>query len=205
MVQFSRVVFLVIASLLLAACSQSPGESEARQALQAELESAHLAELLKVNHVEKLNGYEDIPATLVLEDVTDSNGNFNLQALPGVYRAEFMPGDANEPTGDLATLVIIDTSESNPNLNFGTITMASLVDTEAEVVDGDGPGASEWVPFASQSVAVRACRAVATQACAAFGSAGAALYLCGTTSSTSAVSADAAVGVGLLRTPTWAR
>ena len=67
MVQFSRVVFLVIASLLLAACSQSPGESEARQVLQAELESAHLAELLKVNHVEKLNGYEDNDGRYTIE------------------------------------------------------------------------------------------------------------------------------------------
>ena len=66
MMPFSRVAVVVI-SLFLAACSQTPGESDARKVLQAELENARLAELLKINSVEKHNGYQDSDGRYTLE------------------------------------------------------------------------------------------------------------------------------------------
>ncbi|MCK0155082.1 hypothetical protein MWU49_15310 [Alcanivorax sp. S6407] len=67
MTQYARVAFLLAVTLFMAACSQTPGESDARKVLQAELESAHLAELLKINSVEKHNGYQDNDGRYTIE------------------------------------------------------------------------------------------------------------------------------------------
>lgn len=67
MVQFARITSLVIISLFMVACSQAPGERDARKVLQAELENAHLAELLNINSVEKLNGYQDNDGRYTIE------------------------------------------------------------------------------------------------------------------------------------------
>ncbi len=67
MIPFARVAFLVVVSLFMAACSQTPGESDARKVLQAELENARLAELLKINSVEKQNGYQDNDGRYTIE------------------------------------------------------------------------------------------------------------------------------------------
>lgn len=67
MVQFSRFVFLATIALFMAACSQTPGESEAREVLQAELENARLHELLKINSIEKVNGYQDNDGRYTIE------------------------------------------------------------------------------------------------------------------------------------------
>jgi len=67
MIQFARVIFLVVISLLMVACSQTPDESDARKVLQAELQSAHLGELLKINRVEKHNGYQDSDGRYTIE------------------------------------------------------------------------------------------------------------------------------------------
>lgn len=67
MTQYARIAFLLAVTLFMAACSQTPGESDARKVLQAELESAHLAELLKINSVEKHNGYQDNDGRYTIE------------------------------------------------------------------------------------------------------------------------------------------
>ena len=67
MAQFARISLLVIASLFLMACSQTPGESDARRVLKAELESARLDELLKIHSIEKHNGYEDNDGRYTIE------------------------------------------------------------------------------------------------------------------------------------------
>ncbi len=55
----ARLSCLLTLALLLTACSQNPDTGEARKVLEAELENAHLAELLEIAAVEKHNGYED--------------------------------------------------------------------------------------------------------------------------------------------------
>ena len=67
MVPFSRFAFVVVFSLFMAACSQTPGKGDARKVLQAELESAHLSELLQINSVEKVNGYQDNDGRYTIE------------------------------------------------------------------------------------------------------------------------------------------
>ena len=55
----ARLSCLLTLALLLTACSQNPDTGEARKVLEAELENAHLAELLEIAAGEKHNGYED--------------------------------------------------------------------------------------------------------------------------------------------------
>lgn len=55
----ARLSCLLTLALLLTACSQNPDTGEARKVLEAELENAHLAELLEIASLEKHNGYED--------------------------------------------------------------------------------------------------------------------------------------------------
>ena len=88
MTQFARVVFLATLALLVAACSQTPGESEARKVLQAELEQAHLAELLAINSVEKQNGYED------------NNGRYTIEVNYQLKATDSLSDYADKVKGD---------------------------------------------------------------------------------------------------------
>ncbi len=90
MTQYARVAFLLAVTLFMAACSQTPGESDARKVLQAELESAHLAELLKINSVEKHNGYQD------------NDGRYTIEVSYQLKAAESLSDYAAQIKGDVS-------------------------------------------------------------------------------------------------------
>ena len=56
---FYHALTVTAFALLLAACSRAPGADDAEKALQAELKSSHLQDLLAIEDVEKKNGYAD--------------------------------------------------------------------------------------------------------------------------------------------------
>jgi len=64
---YLRAFAALFLATLLAACSRTPDAGEARKALEAELENAHLSGLLAVTDVEKRNGYDDGDGRYTLE------------------------------------------------------------------------------------------------------------------------------------------
>ena len=64
---YLRAFAALFLATLLVACSRTPDAGDARNALEAELDNAHLAGLLAVTDVEKRNGYDDGDGRYTLE------------------------------------------------------------------------------------------------------------------------------------------
>ncbi|MCG8392361.1 MAG: hypothetical protein MI745_04700 [Pseudomonadales bacterium] len=83
-----RLLPVLLFAVLVAACSRTPDTGDARKALQAELENAHLAELLAVTDVEKHNGYED------------SDGRYTVEVSYSLEAMDDLEGYSNKIKGD---------------------------------------------------------------------------------------------------------
>ena len=104
-----------------------------------------------------LQGYDALPAgfgaSLVVEDTTDGNGNFDASLIDGSYTVEFLPPEVNEPAidrGPVAFAVESDTS------SLGDVVLPDLVAVSGSTI-GDGRvicteqgfGQRSWSTFAS--------------------------------------------------------
>lgn len=84
---------LLTLAALLTACDSGPGDNVIRDALNAELEQAHLDELLEVEDVEQLSAVEDSQGDYSVEV------NYRLRARKGLadYAGEIRGDDEREP------------------------------------------------------------------------------------------------------------
>ena len=90
-----------------------------------------------------LDGYDELDASLIIEDVTTSGGNFDATLQDGVYRVEFLPEQVVDPADDYGAVLIADSSERANGLSLGNVELPSIMAFQGQVVDVFGVGVGE--------------------------------------------------------------
>lgn len=85
-----------------------------------------------------LSGYEALDASLVLEDRTDANGNFEASLLDGTYDVAFLPPSEADPALDHGAVLLEGRETGAGGLIFGNQGLPDLTSFSGDVLDPSG-------------------------------------------------------------------